>query len=471
MAKLETASIVASSLDNFIVFNNDIYMKPYVDFNIGQPNGHFYITIKDAYNTDGYSKKLDGLEDGELTNSSFSTTGDEVQFALNLMECLRMNSIFIDIALVNNNNRYTVRAYIETSTKYEIKSSDETSCTIGGNYSSYNVKYPNKFVMMLWTSEYGNITMEKYSTSEDVSFNITSPFIHMSLKTPTQAKIMAYRVSNGVTQLENITNNVITILPTTLSKFQSIDYDLYFMYNEINNKVKFLTNNFNRVYNYGEKVSLSILTDSSNVSLIKKYYTNSGVFLDEDSDIELTERNNIRTDFYFSFDLDSVEQRNGSQVGYIEVIAKNNGVEVSEPVRYNVIPKCNENHEIFFVDEIGGIDSFNFLGEYIFKSSIDEHSTYIINPTRPFADTLELEHDKQKRNNITKTLTSTIIDSDTAYWLNELSKSKYVFKYFGNNMHKFMVIIVDDIDIQISDREKTFEIAMKYHDGDNAISI
>ena len=472
MAKLETNTIVASSLDNFVVFSNDTFTKPYVVFSIGQPNGHFTITIEDANNKDGYKKVLTGEENGTITNSTFNTTGDETQVSLSLMECLKLNSIFNNVQLnIDREGSVSVFAYIESSTQYKITISDR-SASVSGTYFNYGAKKPNKFVMMLYAGgDLGNITMQKYSTAGDVSFNVTSPFTHMARKTPIRVNLMAYKVANNVSSLEPITNSTIYVLPSTLSKFQQVNYADYMMYNSLNNKVKFLTNLNNRHYNYGEKVGLSLLTDSNNAGVIKKYYSNSGQFLESDTDIEYVERNEMRTDFYLSFDLDGVEKRNSKQVGFVDVIGMNGGVEVTESVRYTVIPKCDENHEVFFVNEIGGIDSFNFSGEYIYDSKINSLTTYMINPTRPFEDTLELEYNQHKRNEVTKTLTTTIINGDTAKWLNELSKSKYTFKYNGPNNPKFKMLIVDTMNIQVSDRNSTFEISLEYHDADNQVNI
>ena len=474
MSKVETNTIVASSLDNFVVFLNDTFTQPYVLFNIGQPNGNFEIKIEDANNKDGYKKVLTGEENGKITNSTFNTTGDETQMALSLMECLKLNSIFNNIQLnTDREGSISIFANIESSTQYKISiwPSSDKSVGISGTYANYGARKPNKFVLMENAGDLGNITMQKYSTAGDVCFNVTSPFTHMARKTPIRVNLMAYKVANNVSSLEPITNNTIYVLPTTLSKFQSVNYADYMMYNSLNNKVKFLTNLNNKHYNYGEKVGLSLLTDSNNAGVIKKYYTNSGQFLESDTDIEYVERNDMRTDFYLSFDLDGVEKRNSIQVGFVDVIGMNGGVEVTEPVRYTVIPKCNENHEVFFVNELGGIDSFNFLGEYIYESKINSLTTYMINPTRPFEDTLELEYNQHKRNEITKTLTTTIINGDTAKWLNELSKSKYTFKYLGPDNPKFKMLIVDTMNIQVSDRNSTFEITLEYHDADNQVNI
>jgi hypothetical protein len=123
------------------------------------------------------------------------------------------------------------------------------------------------------------------------------------------------------------------------------------------------------------------------------------------------------------------------------------------------------------LNEVGGIDSFNFLGERKYKSKIKNQTTYMKNPTRAYGTTKELEIVGGKQNDVEHTLNSTIIDKDTALWLNELSKSKYAFLYKPTDSSKFERIVVTDIDINISDRENVFEIELAYKDGDNSVKI
>ena len=77
----------------------------------------------------------------------------------------------------------------------------------------------------------------------------------------------------------------------------------------------------------------------------------------------------------------------------------------------------------------------------------------------------------QKKNKVEHHLKTTIIDSDTARWLNEMNKSKWAFLFVNGNPTKFQKIIINDLDIEVSDRENTFEIEMTYQDSDNNISI
>lgn len=468
MAKTEVKSILGNSQDNFLVFANDNYERPYVTFTFktGQnPIGE--IVIKDALKYDGYKKTVEYAPDKTITDSSFRCTSDRISNTFSLMECLRKNPIFYDIAIISDiqNVGMVLRAYIDSSTRYSITSG--AILNIGGNYASYVPKEPNKYVLLLANGE-NQTVLEKYTIDDDISFNVTAPYEHLSFKDPFGVKMLAYHVESNIIIDENIANNTVTVFPTTLSKFDDTDLSVY-NYTQSGQKVNFLTHNFNRHYNYGEVCALSLMTDKVNVGITKKYYTVSGKYLSQDSGVDYKESNTLRQDFYFTLDLENVERTTNKQVGYVEVVATYNGEEITNPVKYNIIPKCNRNNEIFFVNEVGGIDEFNFLGERVYQTKIDDQTTYKINPTRSYNYIKELEVVNKKRNEVEHHLKSSIVDTDTARWLNELSKSKYPFLYVGRNDIKFERIIITEMNITISDRQNTFEVELIYQDGDNFI--
>lgn len=452
MAKIEVNKYLGSSQDNFLVFSNENYARPYVTFYFTTGGASGEIVIKDALDEDGYSKTIKYSSSEVISDSSFRTQGDKTMATFSLLECLRKNPIFYDIQLRSDipNVGIVILAYIDSSTRYEITVG--ASITLGGTYSSWTPKEPNKYVLLENTSE-KQIILEKYTMSDDVSFNVTAPFEHLSFKDPFQVKLLAYYIDNNQVQIGSIANNTITVFPTTLSKFDDTDLSNY--------EGKFLTHNHKRSYNYGETCALSVLGNGA--SLVKKYYTNSGLFLEQDSTVDYMEHSTDRVDFYFKLDVQSVENRFNKQVGYVEVSCGN-----GDPVIYVVDAKCNVNNEIFFVNEIGGIDSFNFLGEREYDAKISKQTTYFMNPTRKYTTVKELEVVGQKVNKVEHTLKTSIIDSDTARWLNELQKSKYAFLYKDKRIER---IVVTDMNISISDRNNTFEVELTYQDGDANIAL
>lgn len=472
MAYIELDSgVLGSSLDNFLVFKNNSGERPYVTFYVndsGNPVGQ--ITIKDALDDDGYNKVIKYSPSETISDSSFKTIpGDKTATTFSFLECLRKNQLFFDIKLIQDipNVGIVIRANIDSSTKYSIIGG--SYFTVGGNYSSYVPSEPNKFVLLENTGD-EQITLEKYAYSDTVSFNVTAPFEHLSFKDPFEMKLLGYRIENNSAYTETINNHNITVFPTTLNKFSNVRLIDFFTY-QPENKADFLTNNMRRDYNYGEVVGLSVMTSLPSLTLSKKYYTVSGRYLGEDSNVLYTESYKYRLDFYFSLDLEGVEASTNKQVGYVLVEAMNGSDSLTNAIRYDIVPKCNQNNEIFFVNEVGGIDSFNFLGERVYNSSIDDQTTYFRNPTGKWGKIKEIEIVGQKKNKVEHTLTTTIINSETARWLNEMNKSKYAFLFVNDNPTKFQKIIITDLDIEISDRENTFEVEMTYQDSDNNISI
>ena len=453
MAKIEVNKYLGSSQDNFLVFSNENFAKPYVTFQI-TGNRTSYFTINDALDEDGYKKTIKYGADEVISDSSFKVSNNTVSTTFALMECLRKNPIFYDLEVYQNSGGGTyLRAYIDSSTKYEIK--DYGSVGIGGTYSSWSPKEPNKFVLLENNGE-KQIFLEKYTMADDVSFNVTAPYEHLSFKDPFEVRMMSYRIDDNVVYQNSIANSSVIVFPTTLSKFDDTDLSDY--------EGKFLTHNFKRTYNYDEVCALSVMANSA--SLTKKYYTNSGVFLMQDSDILYMEQHNMRKDFYFKLNVQYVEGETNKQVGYVEVSCGS-----GEPVIYTVEAKCNQNNEIYFVNEIGGIDSFNFLGEREFNSKINSQTTYFMNPTRKYGTVKELEVIGQHINKVEHTLKTTIVDSDTALWLNEMQKSKYQFLYKTSGATRFERIIITEMSIEVTDRNNIFEVEMTYQEGDNNISI
>lgn len=472
MAKIEPKSIIASSLDNFLIFDNQNYSTlPYVTItetgaNVGQ---NVSLTFEDADDPDAASIVLDGKPNNNISSRTFNTSGSVTQLLFSLMECLKMNSIVFDIYPSSVNS---LRMGIDTSRRWRITS----ELTIGGNYSSFNPDTINKWVVMVngnIDSETSQFSLEKYNNNREVSFNISAPFSYITSKFPFKISLAGYSVNGGSINMQTINNNQILVMPTTLDKFESVDYSAYYIANGNNEKKDFLTRNFVRNYNYGEYVGLSLLTNRSisDIRLKRKFYTNSGMFLTSTNGYKRREYNNERLDFYDMFDIETIEDNFNHQVGYIDVVAVQGDTEITNPIRFIVQPKCDSNDTLFFINAIGGLDSYNFTGEHIFSSSIDERITYMKNPQRPFDKTYELEHTKQSEIDSTYTSITSMIDENMANWLVELQRSKYVFKYNNSQSIKYKMVLIEEMDIELSDNEKYYEVECKYRLADTGINI
>ena len=456
--------ILASSLDNFMTFNTPTVALPYVTFTVGTLSNEITIEIKEANNDYGYAKTIKGTQNGETNDSSFNTVGLGLY---NLYECIKLNFIFYNIVFVGST---TIKCFIDTSLKYDIAVISGSGITIGGTYSSYSPSLPNKTCLILQESGGTNsINMEKYHNAATISFNITSPFQKTMFSKPLQYNIMGYKMNGGAASTITIPYDSITVMPTTLSKFQSVDYDDYLY--KGSGKVKWLTTQDRRYYNYGEWVGLSLLSDVtiSNIRIKKSFYTNSGVWLEDEWTTQYVEKNGKRYDIYDNFELNDIEYSTDKQVGYVLVYACKGLEEITDPIRFDIMPHCDGNNEIFFLNELGGVDSFNFTNTKQITRGINSLNTYSKTHTRNYVDVFDHEYVLNKINKVSTTLSTNQIDQGIAAWLNELVKSKYVYKFLGMNNPKYKMIVVDKFDIQTNTADDEFEITLEYHDADNNV--
>lgn len=473
MAKIETSRFIASSLDNFIVFANEQAQEaPYVSFMLADAIVGQTVTIlfADADNAEGVKYTITGSAGAYVTASTFNTAGDRFSLMYSLCECLKQNPFTYNVVVYNTN---TVKCGLDSSRRWSI-----TGNMVGiyGNYSQYNPYSVNKWVLNIKGNigdGIGEFSMAKYNDTPEISFNVTSPFQYITFKQPIGVSLSAYSLIGNTTKMEPLTNNYVTILPTTLTKFEQVDYNEYFCSSANYEVKKPLTRNFRRSCNYGEKFGLSILTDRNDAytTITKRYYTNSGVFLSSVTGYLKREYSNYRMDFYGVFDLEDVEAASQRQVGYVEVTASVNGHDITEPVVYEVVPRCENTDTLFFINAIGGVDSFNFLGGTDSESAIDEITTYFKNPRRPFEDVYELEYVKQKSMDETYTAKTHSIDKDMAEWLKELQRSRYVYKYNPDDDVPFKMLVVSAFDISLPSAESKFRLECTYRYADSAINV
>lgn len=463
MALLEPNKIIASSLDNFLILSNTHYTsRPYVEFTLTDFGFTTDIVFQDADDPENYSLTINGKVGNSISYQTFNTATSIAQATLNLLEALKLNNITYNVTLRSSS---TIRAYLDTSRNYKIYSSN-AKVTITDAFSGYDVNAQNKIVLNIRT-DVGEFNLEKYVASEEVPFKVSSIFDSLNLFSPTTMNMLCYSVYNNEVEAIGINNAQITSMPTTLTKFETIDYDLYYIDSAVAGVKKFLTNRSEIPYNYDEYFTLSLITNYAlgDINLLKKYYTNSGVFLTSETGQHYKEKNNIRLDFYDYLNLLEVENAYGKQVGYVDIVATNGTTELTEGIRFIIKPRCTDNKVLWFVNKIGGVDSFNFTSSHSMETKIKENEVFYRNNIAPMSDTYVIENVRKKNIETTYTYSTHQLKSKWVEYLTELQRSKYVYIYDPEDNSKY-ICVVDDFNIDYDYDDKYSNLEIEFHISD-----
>lgn len=468
MIKQNINKIVASSLNNDIVFYNDraprkvkitFYFIPNYDVMFGEETT---FTIQDYNNPNDFTLVITGDGSAKVTATSFNTSDNKDNMLLSLASCLRLNSGFFSNVRVFDDE---VTAYIDTSRQYTFRLGNMIGMSAKIDY--YNVASTPKYGLQFTDEEGNTFINEKYSTNDEVIFNATAPFELMPFKYPTKYILDAYSIVDDRYTFD-IKGQEMTVLPTTLHKFDDFNVNEYLYNEEITSPKMILTNNINRVMRYGERVAFSVLENDVTITFKGLYYTNSGQYIGESELTPYTHYTEPRMDVVLAFDIDDIERQYGRNVGYIKVRLLDGGQKpMYEDLVLKYKPICKDNYELFFLNELGGIDSFNFTDSYQSESKISNAVNYISNK-RPQGDIMEIEGRKQLQYQTSHTLTAKV-DKVTGEWLREMAKSKWV--YYIDDEGRNVTVIIDTMTIKLNDKDSSFTVSVEYHRSDNALMI
>lgn len=458
----EPFKIIASSQDNFIVFDNPHNVQDtYAQFFVLESEGEVLLEIRDTSNTN-VVYRISGSPDAPISAVSFNTSGTVENVRLALLETLtQYPNLLFNVRIEGG----AVVVGLSNNTRYEITTSDATVVAVGGNYTDnpieddYSVR-----VSARWEDK--TIRLEKTTSDDMVSFNLSSIFHYSTSKYPHLLNVSASDRFRNVCNPIPLRNADFVVLPTTLRKFKPMDY-FNFYYQEANReRVSFLTSKHRRKYDYGEKIALSVLSDTNNVDLVKFYYSPSGMFLAKRVGCVRREYTNNRIDFYDDLKIEEEEQQAKRSVGFVDVWVYSEGQPIVEnPVVFHVEHKCEDFHTVFFVNELGGLDSYSFRDKRAVSSSIDEQSNYVVNNVDYFDRSYEFEHTNTKKMDATVTL-SARCDMETAEWLRELQQSKWVWIDRGDNE---LLIVTDEFNIDTNTDDKFYDLTFSYHEGDTIL--
>ena len=512
--------ILASSLDNFMILpNKQITPFPTVTFHIeGQLNDGAFITFEDRNNSELFSHTITAKNGATSTSKEFNpnTNGNMPNFALfdSLRQCQFIYDASIDMDGV-------ITCSLDSSRTYRI-SAEWTRGTIeiGGTYVNYNSTEMPKSVLSLSGDNF-SFSMEKYSPDDTVSFNVTAPFSYTQSKTPIHVRMNGYQALNGSNMPMPLPYSNILILPTTLKKFEVFNESDFYT----SRKQNFLCSNKYQtigfysskhlydteelsVHNFSDFYMLSIIADDddSDMTVVNKYnihqkfFTPSGKLIHETGDGKWYEDqirwekvyNNGRIDFTsYLMNFQFIEgYQKDIQIGRIEVYATKNDEKVSDVYTFYPTYGCNRSTLVYFINKYGGVQTADFYNGYEVQSNIEDQEVYFTNPTEigfthyanmgdvDYSVRIdEIERVKTKRRNDTY-IVKKICDKKEAEWLKELQSSKNVWigryeedKEDGLTQHRWQTIIVDSLDINMSDAQDEYELTLTFHKSDNNLRI
>lgn len=492
-------NIYPSSKAAYKYFGNSEYReRPYITIGLNKDKFRdgSTATIKvTALAGSDFSLTITGSDDGSVSATSFNTAIDYYNDPIwSLAEALKKNiSLFYDVKVDEADvyNDSTVTAYFDSSSNYKVAVSD--NLTISG-YPDGNYVPLVKYVMTFNVNDGDETTTfdaEKYTNDKQVFFNLTSPFVNTIAKYPISFTYSMHRSFDGATGI-TYTKSVLTgndtttiIMPTTCGEFYELDYKNNYLI-DVNTslKGKFLTNKLTREIAYDERIALSALTsDPTQFTFKMHYYTPSGNFITTLSETDFanygafayySETHNYRTDIYVDPCIQSVENKLGKTVGYVEAVITNlSGTEKTDRLRLNVNGRCQSVNTVYFVNKIGGIDWYTFKGSTELESDIDDQEVYSslykgrIHNDKTYHQTNVRYKTMEKK----RTLNSGRITHSEAKWLDELASSHYVFLTQGDKTSglNFYEVVVDEVDVDIDSSETYSECSITYYIGDKDI--
>lgn len=517
--------ILASSLDNFMILpNKQITPFPTVTFHIeGQLNDGAFITFEDRNNPELFQHTITAKNGATSTSKEFNpiTNGNMANFALfdSLRQCAFIYDASIDMDGI-------ITCSLDSSRTYRIYGEwTRGNLRIEGTYTNYVSTEMPKSVLNLSGDNF-SFSMEKYSPDTTVSFNVSAPFTYTQSKHPIKVRMNGYQSLNGSNMPMPLPYSNMLILPTTLKKFEVFNESDFYT----STKQNFLCSNTAQTIGFAsykewlydsdtyksDVAMLSIIADDDdNIDTICKYkmhqrfYSPSGKLIYESGDGQWFDGqmvwskayNNGRIDFskylhFFPFADNYTEY----QIGRIEVYVTKNDEKVSNVYTFYPSYGCNRSTIIYFINKYGGVQTADFFDGYEVQSSIEDAEVYFTNPTEdrvgnisnyPFEDCYksddpylldEIERVKTKRRNDTY-IVKKICDKKEAEWLKELQSSKNVWiavenhqfdsngQYHLNAADRWQTIIVDSLDINMSDAQDEYELTLTFHKSDNNLRI
>lgn len=418
-------------------------------------------------------QQIRGKKNGATTAKSFRLQEDVSGTLISLAECLRLNDIFTNVRTVlseDGSEVEKVTADMDLENHYILYNQGRNQAI---SFIQTHNTNKTRATTLTYNTDETTFQQSKVSLGGDVKFDIASPWSNTTFKYPKAVTIDCRTEENGKYALQAIGETEYTILPTTLSLYEKCEYTEYYAYELGGERKEWLTRNFTRAYNYGEEIVISHLS-SIPFKVKANYYTNSGVYLytkEPSNYVDATGK--ARMDYYINLDVEDIETLTSRRVGYVEVsLWDYNGNEITNtPMRYEVRPRCEANIEVFFVNAIGGIDSFNAWSKFGEQTSISDLKTYNVNQMLDDRDfegntTAQYETVHTKKNQNKYTLTTNKMKRSDVEWLRELQKSKWTFirlSDWDKENTTYQMVIVDDMTVSTDSNTDDYSVSVTFH--------
>lgn len=136
-------------------------------------------------------------------------------------------------------------------------------------------------------------------------------------------------------------------------------------------------------------------------------------------------------------------------------------VEVSKPLKFNILPECLHKVKDFaFLNRLGGWSSFNFPGtqQTEFKA---EANTIFKTQIPHYSLSSEIESVYNKNTSEQFTVQTMPVTMEVCNWLKELSASRAVYELSTKRY-----VIVDEMNIKPNSKDELFRVDMKYRYSD-----
>lgn len=200
-----------------------------------------------------------------------------------------------------------------------------------------------------------------------------------------------------------------------------------------------------------------------NLGITYRLYTQSGIFLKE---VQAHSMNRKLFNIVNAISLDIDEAVKDTNTGIVEVYLNKSGYQISEPMKFHILPACL--YKVFdfaFLNSLGGWSSFNFpgTGTTDFKA---ETNTMFKTQTPDYTISSEIESVFNKETEEQFTVQTMPVNKAICDWLKELSSSVAVYELSTKRY-----IIIDELNINPNTKDDLFILEMKYRYSDRYNSL